>query len=317
MNPAGDCIHKSFAVLIASLILKPGLILDKSNSRHPVKWLALGAITGALLAATGLVEDTLAPLDEDIVASVNGENIYLSQYQSYADLLQQDRPGALSDKDRQHILNRLIDEKLLIRHGQQSGLVQTDPAVRKAIVDAVIENIVSSRTGAIAEETELQQFYEDNGAYFSQAPLLRVQRMVFYGPGAKARTEQAYSALAKGEPFDQIQQELADREVLALPDTPIPASRLPGYLGPSQAAIAGELTRGQISQPIDSGDHWTILQLLDRVPGQSPPLSEIHDQVQREFQRRGNDQALRTHLDELRADADVRINTPLLQQTEN
>ncbi|MEH6580997.1 MAG: peptidyl-prolyl cis-trans isomerase [Halioglobus sp.] len=291
--------------------------MDKSSSKHAVKWLALGAVVGALLAASGLVEDTLAPLDEDIIASINGENIYRSQYQSYADLLQQDRPGALSDKDRQHILNRLIDEKLLIRHGQQSGLVQTDPAVRKAIVDAVIENIISSRKGAVAEEAELQQFYEENGAYFSQAPLLQVQRMVFYGPRAKARSEQAYSALAKGEPFAQVQQELADREVLSLPDTPIPASRLPGYLGPSQAAIAGKLTRGQISQPIESGDHWTILQLLDRVPGQSPPLSEIRDQVQREFQRRGNDQALRTQLDELRADADVRINTSLLQQTEN
>jgi PPIC-type PPIASE domain len=255
MNQVQDCIHKSFGLLIASLILKPGFTLDKSNSKHRSKWLALGAAIGALLAATGLVEDKLSPLDKDIVASIDGQNIYRSQFQGYADLLQQDRPAPLSDKDQQHILNRLIDEKLLIRHGQQSGLIQSDPAVRKAIVDAVIENIVSSRKGVLAEEAELQQFYEQNGAYFSQAPLLRVQRMVFYGPRAKTRAEQAYNALAKGEPFVRVQQELADREVLSLPDSPIPTSRLPGYLGPSQAAIAGDLTQGQFSQPIASGDH--------------------------------------------------------------
>jgi hypothetical protein len=273
----------------------------------------VGAVVGAILAATGLVEDSLSPLDEAVVASIDGENIYLNQYRSYVEALQQDRGYELSTAEREHILSRLIDEKLLIRHGEQSGLTRTEPTVRKAIVDAVIENIVSDRKGLVPDQSQLERFYADNRAYFSHAPLLQVQRMVFRGPQAAERAGRARLALTDSQPFAEVKEALADREVLSLPGSPMPATRLPNYLGPSQARAVAALEPGQVTAPLTSGDAIVLLGLVNKLDGETPPLSEVHEQVLREYQRRENDQALRDYLDELRADSDIRLNKAQLQ----
>jgi len=282
--------------------------LKEPTTQNRSRWLAVGAALGALLAATGLLEDQLSPMDDAIVASIDGENIYFRQYRSFVDTLQQDRGFELTTEDREHILSRLIDEKLLLRHGEQSGLTRTEPAVRKAIVDAVIENIVSDRKGIVPEQATLEAFYQDNRTYFSHAPLLQVQRMVFRGTGAARRAEQAHLALSNGQAFTEVQAALGDEEVLNLPASPMPLTRLPNYLGPSQAKLVSALEPGEFTTPLKSGDSFVLLALVAKLTGEIPPLAEVRDQVLREYQRRENDRALREYLEELRAESDIRIN---------
>ncbi|MEH6592505.1 MAG: SurA N-terminal domain-containing protein, partial [Halioglobus sp.] len=186
------------------------------NSTARNRWLVVGALTGALLAATGVMESG-APLEgAQIVATIDGEAVYLSQFQVYVGALQQNRSDRLSQQERDHILERIIDEKLLIRQGERSGLTRSEPTVRKAIVDAVIENIVSERAGRRAGETELRDFYQQNRSYFSHAPLFQVQRMVFRTGDTGARATAAHAALLAGQRFSEVKNQ-ADEEVLKLP----------------------------------------------------------------------------------------------------
>ena len=103
---------------------------------------------------------------------------------------------------------------------------------------------------------------------------------------------------------------------MRLPTSPIPQNRLPNYLGPSLARAASELEPGQFTPPIPSGGSFVILGLLEKVPGQTPALEKIRDQVTREYRRRQNDEALRDYLADLKSSADIRINKPLLLQLE-
>ena len=137
--------------------------------------------------------------------------------------------------------------------------------------------------------------------------------MLFRGDQASKRAEQAHQALLAGQSFSSVTLKMADDEVLSLPDSPIPSNRLANYLGPSLTLASEALAPGQFSKPLASGTSWVILALVEKLPGKTPPLAAIRDQVLREYQRRGNDQALRDYLDELRANADVRINQSLLQ----
>ncbi|MEH6569232.1 MAG: peptidyl-prolyl cis-trans isomerase [Halioglobus sp.] len=287
--------------------------MEDTHSKGRSSWLVLGAAIGALLAASGLIEDQLSPIEDTVIATIDGESIYTAEFINYVEALENDRGKPLKKADKTHILNRLIDEKLLIRHGEISGLTRTESAVRKAIVDAVIENIISARKGVLPTDQELETFYQENQAYFSHTPLLRIKRMLFRGDQANKRAEQAHRALLAGQTFSSVTRQMADDEILSLPDSPIPTNRLANYLGPSLTQASEALAPGQYSKPLASGSSWVILALLEKRPGETPQLAVIRDQVLREYQRRGNDQALRDYLDELRADADVRINKSRLQ----
>jgi hypothetical protein len=277
-----------------------------ANSASLNRWLVIGALIGALLAATGLLESA-APLEAEIIATIDGEPVYLSQFQTYVDALQQNRSERLGPEEREHVLERIIDEKLLIRQGERSGLTRSEPTVRKAIVDAVIENIVSERAGSSADEAELRTFYEQNHSYFSHAALLQVERMVFRSGDAETRAAAAHAALLSGQSFARVKAG-ADEAILKLPTSPIPATRLANYLGAGQAEQLSEMTAGQFSVPVANGSAYSILLLVAKMPGDTPAFEDIREQVTKEHRRRGNDEALRDYLEQLRDDADIQHN---------
>ena len=95
--------------------------------------LVLGAIVGALLAASGVLQPSSAALSPNDIASVNGDSIAKSDYLYYLSTLSKDRRSALGVEERQRVLDRLIDEKLLLRRGIDLGLPWSDAAVSKAL----------------------------------------------------------------------------------------------------------------------------------------------------------------------------------------
>jgi hypothetical protein len=50
-----------------------------------------------------------------------------------------------------------------------------------------------------------------------------------------------------------------------------------------------------------------VLELVEREPDRLPPLDEILEEVRADYRRRRGDRALRSYLDELRRQADVRL----------
>ena len=286
--------------------------MQPNHNKSRIHWLLVGAFIGAVLAATGLVENQLRPIQEETIATIDGEAISLARYNSVVQALQKDRGKPLTDTDRARLVERMIDEKLLLQHAEHLGLTRNDAAVKKAIVDAVIENIVSENRGAITETAELERFYRNNLSYFSHTPVVSVQRMVFRGVEAQQQAQLAHVALESGEVFASVKLKLASEDVLQLPTSPIPQNRLTNYIGPSLAKAVAELEPGQFTSPLATGGSFVILGLMERLPGQSPSLETIRDQVTREFQRRQDDQALQDYLAELKANAEIRINQPLL-----
>lgn len=288
----------------------------EAPSTKPRWLLGLGASIGLLLAVAGIIEPAPGArgVPEGAAAVVNGTIIRESNYQRALSALAQDSRNPLSEEDRVHIRNRLIEEELLVQRAAELGLDRTDPVVRNTLVSAMIETIVAGVGQTEPSDEQVAAFYDKNREFFARTDRYWVRQLRF--PVARggadddaARTQAAEAArrLRAGETLAVLTDELGGAGILPLPDGYLPAAKLREYLGPTPALRATELQSGEVSDPVRGGSAYHVLQMVDRTRSPALPLEAVETQVRAEIRRRAGDDNLRSYLDELRADADVRL----------
>lgn len=282
--------------------------------------LALGAAAGVVLAAAGLVglkRNEASSVPAGAAARVNGELIRSADYERTLAGLAGDRRDGIDADQRRRVLDRLIDEELLVQRGMELGLARHDRKVRADITAAVIASIVAETEDVQPTPAQLQAFYDENRAFFTRSGRLRLRQVVVRpaadasADAARARATEASRRLRAGEAFAAVRDALGDAEVSPLPDALLPAEKLIDYLGPTALQAALALGPGEVSDPVRSGTGYHILQIIDRQADTTPRLAEIEPQVVAEFQRRAGDRALRAYLDDLRARANVAVDPDL------
>ena len=114
------------------------------SHRAALKLLLAGASVGILLGALSAMSDQHNEpyLSPTAVASVNHQQIRLAEYRRALGLFASDKREPLTEDDRRLVLQRLIDEELLIQHGITSGLIRTDMAVRSAALESVLAGLM-------------------------------------------------------------------------------------------------------------------------------------------------------------------------------
>jgi parvulin-like peptidyl-prolyl isomerase len=271
--------------------------------------LALGACTGIAVAALGVLGGRRAGTgDPDSVARVNGAAIAARELDQALERLAAERRRPVGAEDRAHVLDRLIEEELLVQRGVELGLVRSDRAVRAALVSSLIGAVVADAASAPPDETELRRFYARNAGYFARPARLRVQQIFFRaGPDALPRARAARVRLEAGESADSVRETLGDAELSGLPDAPLPPAKLRDHLGPALARAAESLAPGEWSRPLESADGVHLLGLVSAEPDVPPPFESVRAQVESELRRREGDRALRAYLDELRSAADIAL----------
>jgi parvulin-like peptidyl-prolyl isomerase len=278
--------------------------------------LGLGASAGLLMATAGIVgpaPDADAPPPEGVAALVNGVEITQESYTRALGALAQDSRNPLGEPERRHVLDRLIEEELLVQRAIALGLDVSDRTVRNRLVSAMIEMIVSGVDQREFSREEVEAFYRENRDFFARSDRLWVRQLRFavdreQGEAeAFRRAERAADRLRRGEKIEDLAAELGDPPLLPLPDGLLPASKLREYLGPTPARKALELTTGEVSDPVRGGSAYHVLQMVQRVTAPILPLSTVEPQVRSEMRRRAGDESLRSYLDMLRERAEIRL----------
>jgi len=285
----------------------------EASEQRARRLLLLGAALGLAAAAGGLVvgvgrPDTLpGPAD---VARVNTAAIPREQLERTLEGLARDKRNPVSAEDERHVLDRLIEEELLVQRGVEVGLVESDSRIRKAIVAAMIQSVVADVESREADPDDLEQFFEENRRYFSSPPRFRLERLSFRAAPDRAppeeRAREALAALAR-EPAPSVRERLSDEPVLAVPDTLLPPHKAREYLGPAVLDAALALEVGAWSDPLDTPQGWQLVRVLARAEPPPPVFGEVREQVAAEFRRRAGDRALREYLEWLRSEADVTL----------
>lgn len=284
-----------------------------SEAAHSVRWLAAGATLGLALAVASLVSGGSADesLPSDAVARVNGVVIRGDDFQRLVAGLESDTRQPIDDERRQHVLDRMIDEELLVQRALDLGLATVDRRVRADLTSALIASVVASAESEDPSDDELRAFYEENRDFFTVPGRLRARQVFFRVKGvdqeatARNRAAAARDRLLAGDPFESVREELGDPEISRVPDALLPPTKLREYLGPTAQRAVGALDVGDWSEPVRSGTGVHVLQLVEREPERTPELEAVRSNVAAEWRRRAGDRALREYLDSLRGDANV------------
>ncbi len=274
--------------------------------------LTLGSTTGLVLAAAGLFASgraTGGTLPPDAVARVNGVPIRGDDYRRALAAVAADRRAEPDPTLRRHVLDRLIDEELLVQRGLELGLGRVDARVRRELAAAVIAAVATDAPPRDPTAAELAAFYDTERETFTRGGRLHVRQVwVAAGaPDAAARAQAAATRLRAGDEVASVRRTFGDPEPAPIPDAPLPVAKLAEYLGPTPLRAVLGLAAGSVSDPVRSASGFHVLALVAREADAVAPLEAIEDEVRAEWQRRASERALRARLEELRARARVEV----------
>jgi hypothetical protein len=241
--------------------------------------LAGGMLVGAALAVFYIVRvpDSAEPAT-DAVAWVNDRPISSASYETALQAVAGDRKGGtLREDDRERILQRLIDQELLIDRAIELGLHERDPQIRNQLATAMIDFLVrrAEDEAAAADEGDLRVFYQENEFRFRRSPQYRV-------------------AVEGG--------------AVPVPDGWLLMKELEQRLGPSAARAVAELEVGESASFGDAGAQYSA-RMLERRGGVLVPFDEVRSAVEAAYLRDRSEAAVREFLDVARQRTDIRVET--------
>ncbi|MBI2389302.1 MAG: peptidyl-prolyl cis-trans isomerase [Deltaproteobacteria bacterium] len=267
-------------------------------------WLACGAAIGLGLAAHGMLRGPTSPVPPGVVAMVGDVPITTEEYARALAAVASDRRNAPDRALQRHVLDRLIDEELLVQAALQSGLAVRDPALRGQIASAMIDAVLGPR--AAPTEEELRAHYTANTSLFARNGRVRVEALWFDKGDTRARAAAARARLLAGQPVTD-----ADPPALVAPTASIPQVKLTDYLGPVVAQAVATTPVGGVTEAIEaSGGRW-VVRVLERKDGEVPAFEVVREQVLADLRRARDDEALRRWLDRRRLDTRVAVREPL------
>jgi parvulin-like peptidyl-prolyl isomerase len=272
---------------------------------------AIAAIAGLLLALSGAIVAAPRGANDSgaVVACVNGAPIRAAALERALGR-RAAASGSVPDAElRAALIDRLVDEELLVQRAAEMGLVASDRGVRKALARAAIDAALREASAQTPSEDELRAFHAANAALFALPRLARVRAISFDASRdperAMQRAQAAAAAIAGGLGFEAAAARFGDPPGLPLPDALLPEAALRRQLGPRLSAAALALAPGEVSAPVPVDASVHLLTLVELEPARARGFEAARAQVAGEFARRRGDAALAERLAQLRAQARI------------
>ena len=263
--------------------------------------LIIGLLIGISLAIFSSIQDINYGSDNEWVARVGDVEISRAKYLLLVDGLNTDKRAPLREGDKSFVLERMIEEELLIQRAKDLGMFSTNTMIRGTIVQQMINMIISENSLEVISTSEIEEFYEKNKSFFTSADRLRLQQVYFSDEieGSLERAQQLHKDLLEGKDIGNLKNK-GDKSALDIPNTLMSLAKVREYVGPSLMQIAKELKPGQFTPPKKVKGGYKIIYLVDRRDALPPDFNEIRDRVKSEYLKRRDDQALRDYLDKLK-----------------
>lgn len=264
--------------------------------------LAVGALVGLALAGTGVLAPERArpgEMPEDAVAVVNGRAITGAKYHQALSALRADRrEQALDEAVKRRVLERLIDDELLVQRGIELGLAERDPRVRADLGSAVIGQLTAGAQTTEPDGDQLAAFYAEHRGFFAQPARIRVAQLWF---AERAAAEVARDELLAGR------TPISELAPVPVPDRLLPAPKLRDYIGATATRFALGADAGAVSPVLPAVGGYRLLRVHEKRPARERPLAEVRELVRAEYLRRSGERALQRFLRERRERADIAV----------
>ena len=300
----------------------------QTGSASARRWLLAGALAGAAIAAATLVRGgapsasgTAPSVPGDAVAMVNGRPITRDALARFTGAIAREQGRLdLDPAEQRRILDRLIDEELLLQHGITLGLDRSEPSARRAIVAAVIDTLTTAEMRE-PQRGELETFYRDSGKTFVRPGPVQVEMaLVPIGAISQQEAKRRAGEIARRARAGESLTTLA--AVLGEPlDPPLTAGKthfdaLRDRVGGIVAQALARLSPGEISDPVQAMDGYWVVRLVAREPDVMPPLDDVVEAVRQAWVQHEHDTLLTRAIEKLRQGAELTIADPALARAE-
>jgi hypothetical protein len=261
--------------------------------------LTAGAVVGIGVAVGGVARPRReAPaVPDDAVALVGDARILRDDYASALAAAASARPEPRDGAElRRGVVDRLVDEELLVEGAIELGLPSRDANLRKRVAAAMSESVLGSGPAPPDDET-LRAVEASHATSYRRGGRVRIEAFYFTGRGATDRAVGARGRLLEGV---EGVAALADPPPVQVPLDPVPVASLTAVLGASTVRQVDALTPGEVSMTLEVvGGAW-IVRLLDRTDGELAPLDEVRSSVLDLWKEDEDNRRLRRWLEERR-----------------
>ncbi len=279
-----------------------------SNLKNIIQWrfgihplLLLGGIISiGIIGSSFIKEVDVSQLNW--VAKIDDRAISKDKYEIYLESIAQSRKTGLIESDPENILERMIDEELLIQRGIDLGMIENDSEIRSTIIQKMIGSIIAETNDLRISKQDLEDFYSTNKDLFTPSPKLQILKLSF-DRNKKVAGDQARDLLIQGNL--SAAKSLAENEVISLPSVLLPAMKIREYIGPSLTQIALGLEEGEVSELIELDGSFHLLVPLQKIISSAPEFNDVYREVESEFIRFKGEEMLDEYLDDLRNWYDV------------
>ena len=271
-----------------------------------------GILLGALMAAYSVIEKSNIS-DYKWAAKIEDTSIPMEKYLTQLDGLSKDKRSPLTQEDKEYVLERMIEEELLIKRAIDLGMLNDNPMARGTIVQQMIKTIIAENARYEISDSELESFFQENSGFFTKSSRLRIQQIYFSNEQLKDNSlvvaKKAYDLLKRGDDFESVSK-LGSPSALKIPNSLMTLSKVREYIGPSLMNLARDLEINSFTSPIEVSGGYKIIYLIDKEMASPPQFNDIKASVSSEFLKRKDDQSLRSYLENLKKWYDVSRNLP-------
>ncbi len=269
--------------------------------KRPDVYYLFAGFVGLAAALFGAIGAPRLERTGDAAAIVNGAPIPREALARAVLALEADSRNAVTPQREADVLERLIEEELLVQRGVELGLAETDFAARRALVQSVLQLALAERSGAEPSDDELRRFYRENAGFF--APTSRfAASVVFFNAGADAaRIDAAYAALTRGE----SPSGLGDPIALPIPRGALAQTEWTRFIGTDAAAVAARLSPGEVTPPVPASGGVFLIRVDGFAAAPAPPYEQVVEQVRAEVDRRADEAAARAYIERLKRAARI------------
>ena len=270
-------------------------------------FLVIGGLIGLVLAGYGIFEKTsdFNFQNQDAIALVNDVPIKNESYLRALDRYSSDSKNKMDDEDRAWVLQRLIEEELLVQYAYKNGFLEADDLLRKSIVRSVVDSIVEQALSVVPAKQDLLKFYEANRQTFAIDDKYRV---VILSSQNRSDIDEGKVIWQSNYDLTLLRQTFKRIDRLDIPTGFISKIRLGTLIGPLLRDKVLSLEVGETSETLKTIYGYSIVTLVDKKDRVIPEFKEISEIVLQEYKRQQREEILEELLKDLKRQSDIKIN---------
>ena len=242
---------------------------------------------------------------QNAVALVNDMTISEDQYIKYISTLGIDVIDENDEELLEIVLEKMIEEELLLQKGIELELHKFDIQIRKAIIQQVINSVLLQNEEEVTEK-ELREYYKNNKKKYQLSKLIHLDIIFLNSQGEEDINLllEAISTIGFEESKKQFHQEL----FFSIPNRLISIKDCNQLLGNNICKDIFELNLNDISNPIKYENGFLIIQIRNTNSDikDIDLFNRLYDKILFDFKNSKDDKYFKDYIQYLKENANIK-----------